>query len=176
MWLEFHLSHHLGGWNTNHVVGNPTCIQRVENMMLSDFFNFENWNHIWNSQVKKHVDDGILWVSKRKCSLESTQNSFFLMLWLFFQPLKLPKKYKKFPNTSKNLTYFVWNPLNLEPIWIHKSGQEKNDQNPDTKKVWSLKLKFAVWCVNLSFITWIWRADVGECQVILSYNDNNINL
>ena len=65
MWLEFHPSHHLGGWNTNHVVGNPTCIQRVENMMLSLFFNFENWNHIWNSQVKTHVDDGIWWVSKR---------------------------------------------------------------------------------------------------------------
>jgi hypothetical protein len=42
MWLEFHPSHHLGGWNTNHVVGNPTCIQRVENMMLSAFSNFEN--------------------------------------------------------------------------------------------------------------------------------------
>ena len=68
------------------------------------------------------------------------------MLWLVFQPPKGQKKYKKFPNRSKNNRHFFWNPLNLQPIWIHKSGQEKNNQNLNTKKSWSLKRKFAVWC------------------------------
>ena len=87
----------------------------------------------------------------------------FLMLWLFFQPPKLPKKkHKKSPNMSENIPFFVWNPLNLKPIWIQKSGQEKNDQNPDTKKVWSLKLKFAVWwsgeqSATMKHRDWCWE-------------------
>ena len=72
------------------------------------------------------------------------------MLWLVFQPPKGQKKYKKFPNRSKNNRHFFWNPLNLQPIWIHKSGQEKNNQNLNTKKSWSLKRKFAVWCSGVS--------------------------
>ena len=63
-----------------------------------------------------------------------------------FPTTKRAKKYKKFPNRSKNNRHFFWNPLNLQPIWIHKSGQEKNNQNLNTKKSWSLKRKFAVWC------------------------------
>ena len=78
------------------------------------------------------------------------------MLWLVFQPPKLPKRYKTFPNTSKNMTYFVWNPLNLGPIWIQKSGQKENDQKQDTKKEWSLKLKFAVWWSGVVTILCCW--------------------
>ena len=79
-----------------------------------------------------------------------------------FPTTKIAKKKKKSPNMSENIPFFVWNPLNLKPIWIQKSGQEKNDQNPDTKKVWSLKLKFAVWwsgeqSATMKHRDWCWE-------------------
>ena len=133
------------GWNTNHVVGNPTCAHGEEILIVAAFSNFTKICILKRSFCFKPIGAEIQRRSKWNWPQKSNKNNVFLAALVGFPTTKTVKIHKIGQNNPKTWRNTSWASPNVWAIWYRIGGFKKKDWKTAHKKSCLLKLKYGVW-------------------------------